>query len=361
MKVLVTTGASGGHIFPAISFIEALKERDSQVVTELVLPQRSHSFCNLPAYCKARYISSPRLSLSINSRNLIALAELPKVFLQSLRIILEFKPDIVVGFGSLDSIPLLFFAWFFRIRTLIHEQNVIPGRANRLLARFVDQVAISFEKSREYLSINFQKVALTGNPLRKEMVRMDKTKSREFFFLDKDKLTILVTGGSQGSQHINATFSDAIIDILSIADFQVIHICGNKDYDMLRKKYEKFNSRIKVMPFLNDMQYAYSASDLAITRAGATTVAELNYFNLPALIIPYPYAYAHQYENARFLQNDGRAVIIDDKELNTLKLKELIINLVSHPEKISSMHRREGIINERTAAQLLADLAVSLI
>ena len=361
MKVLVVSGASGGHIFPAISFIEALKERDNQIVTQLVLPQRSSSFCNLSAHYNARYICSPKLTLSINSRNLIALLQLPEVFLQNLKIILEFKPDLVVGFGSLDSIPLLLLAWFFRIRTLIHEQNVIPGKANRLLAKFVDQVAISFEQSREYLHINLQRVILTGNPIRKELVRIDKSRAREFFSLHKDKLTILVTGGSQGSQHINYAFSDCVISILGLVDFQVIHICGSKDYEMLGKKYKDFNSKIKLMPFLDKMQYAYSAADLAITRAGATTVAELIYFNLPALVVPYPFAYVHQYENAKILQKDCLALIINDKELDTSKLKELLISLLKDPEKINSMRSKEKHISGGSAAQILAKLAVSLI
>lgn len=359
MKVLVVTGASGGHIFPAISFIEALTLKDKDISTQLVLPERSRNFCNLPAHCSAKYISSPKLTLSINSKNLIALVELFKACLQSLKIVLGFRPDIVVGFGSLDSIPLLLFAWFFRIKTLIHEQNVIPGRANRLLAKFVDQIAISFDETRNYLGINPDKIVLTGNPLRKEMVRIDKASAREFFGLSRDKLTILVTGGSQGSQHINFAASDALISLFSSADFQVIHICGNKDYELLDKKYKDFKSKVKLMPFSDKMQYAYNASDLAITRAGATTVTELIYFNLPALVIPYPFAYAHQYNNAKILQKDRRAVIIDDAQLDTPKLKELLVSLVSDCGKIKAMQSNVDSNLKKSAAASLVELAVS--
>ena len=153
MKVLVVAGVSGGHIFPAVSFISALKEKHKEIATLLVLPVRSLKFGILLTDHKTRYISTSTISLSINSSNLIALAMFLKGAWESLRIILEFKPDIVVGFGGLDCLPCLFFAWFFRIKTLIHEQNVLPGRANKLLAKFVDQVALSFAETKKYLNL----------------------------------------------------------------------------------------------------------------------------------------------------------------------------------------------------------------
>jgi UDP-N-acetylglucosamine--N-acetylmuramyl-(pentapeptide) pyrophosphoryl-undecaprenol N-acetylglucosamine transferase len=361
MKVLVVSGASGGHIFPAVSFIEAILEKDNLAQVQLILPLRSSNLCNIPAYCNVRYICSPKLTLSLNSKNLAALFQLAKSFWQSFKIFTEFKPDIVVGFGSLDSIPLVLLAWFFRSKTLIHEQNVIPGRANRLLSKFVDKVAVSFIKTKDQFSILPEKIVSTGNPLRKDMLRTDKNKAREFFGLAKDKMTILVTGGSQGSQRINTAFAKALKGILDLADIQVIHICGNKDYDDLNQKYQGIDTKVRLLSFSDKMQLAYSASDLAITRAGATTIAELEYFNLPAVIIPYPFAYAHQHNNAKVLELQGRAVIIHDKDLDTDKLKEILVSLISNPVKIDSMRRKVNHPDEKSAAFLLADLAYSLV
>ncbi|MDD2679802.1 MAG: UDP-N-acetylglucosamine--N-acetylmuramyl-(pentapeptide) pyrophosphoryl-undecaprenol N-acetylglucosamine transferase, partial [Candidatus Omnitrophica bacterium] len=224
MKVLVVTGASGGHIFPAASFISALQDKHQEIETLLVLSSRSLKTGIALDNYKVRYISTPRLSRSIDINNLIALAKFLKGAWESLKIIVGFKPDIVIGFGGLDSIPCLFFAWFFRIKTLIHEQNVLPGRANRLLARFVDRAAISFSETKERLKINPGKIILTGNPLRRQLKIIAKAQALDFFGLPKDKLTLLVMGGSQGSQHINTEFLKAAAFLKDTAKFQVIHL-----------------------------------------------------------------------------------------------------------------------------------------
>lgn len=360
MRVLVATGASGGHIFPAISFISALKEQAKEIDALLVLPQRSLKAGILPKGYKTKYISTSTLTLGINSRNLIALSKFFKGLWEGLRIVLEFKPDLVVGFGSLDSIPCLFFAWLFRIKTLIHEQNVLPGRANRLLAKLVDRVAVSFDKTKLYLNINQERIVVTGNPLRRELVIIDKTAGLDYLGLDKDKFTILVMGGSQGSQRINLAFLDALLRLTDYTLFQVIHICGKRDYDATKDKYKNFPLRVKVFSFLEQMQYAYSVSDLAVCRAGATTIAELIYFNLPAIIIPYPFAYAHQYNNAKELEERKSAVIINDKDLETDSFKELLCALINNPLKAGIMRSNYGYVSGNCAARQLAELAVSL-
>ena len=361
MRVLVVTGASGGHIFPAASFIRALKERVKDVETLLVLPARGLKAVNSLSDCNVKYICTPGVSLKINFNNLIALGAFIKGSWESLRIILKFKPDLVVGFGSQDSVPGLFFAWLFRIKTLIHEQNVLPGRANSLLAKFVDRVALSFDETKRYLNINQAKIAVTGNPLRQELKITDKAIGLDYLGLDKDKFTILVMGGSHGSQRINSAFLKALGKLPENAALQVIHICGSRDYDSLRDKYKNIAWKVKLLPFLEQMQYAYSAADLALCRAGATTVAELIYFNLPAIIIPYPFAYAHQYANAKVLEGRKSALIVEDKDLDTAGFRELLYGLISDPDKIRNLRSNHSQASNNSAASLLAELTVSLL
>jgi UDP-N-acetylglucosamine--N-acetylmuramyl-(pentapeptide) pyrophosphoryl-undecaprenol N-acetylglucosamine transferase len=192
----------------------------------------------------------------------------------------EFRPDIVIGFGTIDCLPLLLLAWIFRVKTLIHEQNVLPGRANRLLARFSDRIAISFEETREHLAAYEKKIVLTGNPIRKELEKIDRLKALGFFGFKEDKFTILVMGGSLGSQRINAAFLKAASLLTDTSGLQVIHITGIKDCELIKARYKDLNIESRVFGFLNSMQYAYSACDLVISRAGATSVTEIMFFGL---------------------------------------------------------------------------------
>ena len=339
MKILVVTGASGGHIFPALSLIEALAERDRGIEMLLVLPKRSLRAEALPARFKVKHISISNLKMGFSFKNLIAVFDFLKGSLESLFLMIEFRPDVVVGFGSLNSIPLVILAWLFRTKTLIHEQNVIPGRANKLLSKFADKIAISFAETKDYLKVSPERIVFTGNPIRKDLKRISRQEALKFFGFHEDKFTILVVGGSQGSHRINVNFQEAVSLLAASSGFQVIHLSGAKDFDPLLEKYEDSDINFRLYPFLKEMQYAYSASDLAITRAGATTISELLFFRSPAIIIPYPYAYAHQLSNARVLERMKTAIVIKDEELEAEDLKETLEDLMSNPDKIRQMRQ----------------------
>ncbi|MFA7652250.1 MAG: undecaprenyldiphospho-muramoylpentapeptide beta-N-acetylglucosaminyltransferase [Candidatus Omnitrophota bacterium] len=360
MKILVVAGASGGHIFPAASFICALQDKQEGTETLLVLASRSIKTGIVLDKYKVRYISISGISRSIDISNLIALGKFLKGTWESLKIIVEFKPEIVVGFGGLDCIPCLFFAWLFRIKTLIHEQNVLPGRANRLLAKFVDRVAVSFSETKDYLNINPGKIVVTGNPLRRQLKQIDQTRALDFFGLDKDKLTLLVMGGSQGSQHINTEFLRAAALLKDASKLQVIHLTGTGSCAAIKQAYNKIRITARVFGFFTDMEQAYSASDLVISRSGATTVTELIFFGKPAIISPYPYAYSHQLENARILKEKGCAVVIKDAELDKDVLRQTLELFINNPAEIEAMRSGFRDLAKPDAASLLAEAALSL-
>ena len=360
MKILVAAGASGGHIFPALSFLAALKEKEKAIDILLVLPERSRKNVSLPEGSEVKYLSISALRLAFDYQNLLAVAGLLKGSLESIFVLAQYKPDAVVGFGGIESLPLVFFGWFFRIKTLLHEQNVIPGRANRLLAKFVDRVAVSFVETKDYLKISPEKVVVTGNPIRKELRVVDKAEASKFFGFQEDKFTVLVMGGSQGSQHVNAGALKAFAYFKNLQNLQVIHLAGIKENQLIENMYNSLGINARVYSFLNAMEFAYSAADVAITRAGATTVTELIFFKLPAILVPYPYAYQHQVANAKVLERKGCALIIKDQELGTDVLSLALNSVIKNCGMLCSMRSQFRQFPENNAATLLVKEVMAL-
>lgn len=358
MRVLVVAGASGGHIYPAVSFLDKLKEKQADMDALLVLPKRNiKNKITAPAY-NVKYISVSPIALRFNFKNVLAVFKLLRGSFESLFLLLEFRPDIVVGFGCLDSVPLLFFAWLFRIKTLIHEQNVIPGRANRLLAIFADRIAVSFPETAKFLKDFQKKTVVTGNPVRQELEQVEKKEALDFFGFNENKFTILVMGGSLGSHNINGAFLKAASCIPDKSKLQIIHLTGIKDYELLNKSYKDLDVDSKILDFFNAMHYAYSACDLVISRAGATTITEVMFFKLPAILIPYPYAYQHQLNNAKFLQQKGCAVIIEEEDLDKGRLRETIQVLIDNPARLKGMRSGyEGLPANRASELLVKEVS----
>jgi UDP-N-acetylglucosamine--N-acetylmuramyl-(pentapeptide) pyrophosphoryl-undecaprenol N-acetylglucosamine transferase len=337
MRILVVTGSSGGHIFPALGFLDTLKDTHEETEALLVLSRRSIANQIRTSAYKINYISVSSIKLSLDFKNVIAILGLFKGCIESIFILLAFKPDIVVGFGSLVSVPLIMFAWALGIKNLIHEQNVVPGKANRFLAGFTDRVAVSFIETKDYFADCQRKIVFTGSPMRRGLTRIDKNKALDFFGFNDNKFTLLVMGGSQGSHRINTAFLRAISSMEDKTKVQVIHLAGEKDYDFLKQSYKDLKVNIKLFGFLEAMQYAYSASDLVLARAGATTITEIIFFGLPAVIIPYPYAYKHQLGNAKVLAKKGSAAIVQDEALDTNILNKILEDVINNPHKVKTM------------------------
>ena len=358
MRVLLVTGSSGGHIFPALALMDRLKDSGAEVL--MVLSEKDNSSRIVAESGRVKYIRASRMGLKLGSKNISGAYFFLIGAWQSLDAVIKFKPDVVVGFGSLDTIALLFWAWLFRIKTVIHEQNVIPGRANRLLAKFVDKVAVSFTQTNNYLDVSSEKIILTGNPIRKSLVELDRKEALDFFNFKEGKFNILITGGSQGSQKLNTVCFTALSECDEKNDLQLVHISGSRDFALLKQSYAEAQVAHKIFEFLPDMQYAYSIADLVICRAGATTIAELQRFSLPALLIPYPFAYAHQLVNARVLEDSGSALIIRDEELCVEKLRDIIRQLLNNRQKLKAMRQAYSRNRVLDAASQLANEVLNL-
>jgi UDP-N-acetylglucosamine--N-acetylmuramyl-(pentapeptide) pyrophosphoryl-undecaprenol N-acetylglucosamine transferase len=360
-RILVATGSSGGHIFPATAFLESMKEKHPDIETLLLLPEKSRGRIASLDACgyNVKYIPISSFGLSLKLENIKGFLGFLKGAWESLRALLKFHPDIVVGFGSLPSVPAVIFGWLLREKTLIHEQNVIPGKANKLLAEVADKIAVSFEGTGKYLRRHKDKIIVTGNPLRKEMSRVDKQSALEYFKFRNNKLTVLVMGGSQGSRRLNDEFLGAVSLIKDRSGLQIIHLTGKADYESLKQRYNSLGVDFALFDFFRPMHYAYCASDIALSRAGATTAAELAYFCLPAILVPYPYAYEHQYENAKALEEKGCAVIVKDKDLSAASLKERLEALASDRSPLERMRSKCAGFKEQDANELLIREVVS--
>ncbi|MFA5059928.1 MAG: undecaprenyldiphospho-muramoylpentapeptide beta-N-acetylglucosaminyltransferase [Candidatus Omnitrophota bacterium] len=325
MKIIIATGGSGGHVFPALSVAIELRSRGHEIVflgtpglAAEKIEKNNFRFVGLCAKGIA-YRSLASFFVSINCM-LTATG-------QALRFLKEFKPDVVAGFGGYGAFPTVAAAFLLRCPTLIHEQNVVPGKANYLLSKFSKRVAVSFAESRRYF--NQKKVVLTGCPCRKKPNELPREEILRKFNLSPDKPIILIVGGSQGSRRINKDFFEAAILLKESLDFQIIHISGKKDYEDLKASYERSGMHFCLFDFLDEIDLAYMASDLVICRAGAMTINEVALFRLPAVLIPYPFAGGHQKENAKVLCRAQIAQMIEEHELTPERLRAVILELLT--------------------------------
>lgn len=353
LRILIAAGASAGHLYPALALAECITSRYPRSVIAFVSARRNGIENAITGY--RLFLLSLRPFRGSFKIILAAAYGFLKSFLEVFFIIEKFRPDVVIGFGSYVSFPLLLEAALFKKHTIIHEQNVALGRANKYLSLFVDRIAVSFQESEKIKP----KCVFTGNPLRSSLVIENRQDAQRFFGFD-EKFTILVVGGSQGSQRINSVFTRAAPWLEKRTDFQCVHITGGRDFLSLQKSYRYTTIKHRVFDFLPQMQWAYSAADLVICRAGAGTITELAYFRKAAIVIPYPYAGGHQVENAHMLAKNKAARVIEEKGLTPISLSEAVISLMDAKAEREKLENNISQFVTLDARERLADLAVNL-
>jgi len=328
MRIILATGGTGGHVFPALRVAEELKKDENEILFvgsfSSILKQMQQSGF------RYKNLKAQGLRLGSLKKGFVSIYLMIKAVLASVKIIKCFKPDVVLGFGGYGAFPAMLAAVFFRKPTIIHEQNVIPGRANVILSKVVRKIAISFKEGEKYF--DHKKTVLTGCPCKLGNRALDREESLNFFNLENDKITILVFGGSQGSQFINKVFMDVLIHLKEEIDFQVIHIWGKGDFEEIKREYSSLGISVALFKFLDKMDYAYRAADLVISRSGAATISEIMMARRPAILIPYPHAVGgHQKANALVLEKAKIAKILEEKDLTALNFKEAIIKMINSP------------------------------
>jgi UDP-N-acetylglucosamine--N-acetylmuramyl-(pentapeptide) pyrophosphoryl-undecaprenol N-acetylglucosamine transferase len=355
MKIIIASSNTGGHIFPALSLAQKLKQKNFQIY--FVTDKGRIENKIIEKGFNLETISATKLYLNSPLAFLNSVINLLKSFPESAAIINKINPDVVIGFGGYASFPAVMTAGIYKIPVIIHEQNVIPGRVNRIASFFAKKVAVSFPEAKKYF--NSRKVITTGCPIREDLFQVGKDAALKEFNFKSDKFTILVMGGSQGSHKINEQFIKVISKIEDISMFQIIHLTGRNDFNYVKNTYGRTGVSACCVAFLEEMSYAYSIADLIISRAGASTLAEIITFKIPSVLIPYPFAYGHQKANAIILAEKGASIIIEDKDLSAEKLKEVLLQFLNSRDSLKKMKDALDKINVLNAADNLAELVIS--
>jgi UDP-N-acetylglucosamine--N-acetylmuramyl-(pentapeptide) pyrophosphoryl-undecaprenol N-acetylglucosamine transferase len=333
-KVIISGGGTGGHIFPAIAIADALKKRIIDVDILFVGAKGKMEMTKVPAAgypIEGLWISGLQRKLTL--KNLSFPFKVISSLAKANKIINRFRPDLVIGVGGFASGPTLRVAAKKRITTLIQEQNSFPGITNKLLSKKVDKICVAYEGMDRFFPKN--KIVLTGNPVRQEVIDIEgkKKDALKFFKLEANKKTILVVGGSQGAVSINKSIHK-YLDLIVKNDHQLIWQTGKFYFETATEAINKFEGKqIKVVEFIDRMDYAYSAADILVSRAGAIAISEICAVGKPTIFVPLPSAAEdHQTKNAQALVEKNAAILIPNKKINE-KLGEAIINLIKDEKK----------------------------
>jgi UDP-N-acetylglucosamine--N-acetylmuramyl-(pentapeptide) pyrophosphoryl-undecaprenol N-acetylglucosamine transferase len=351
MNAIIACGGTGGHLFPGLAVAESLRARGHEVllfvsekeVDALALSGRSFAFEKLP-------------TIGLPSLYSPAIFGFLRRFNESLArcraIYRTFKPQAVLGMGGFTSTAPILAGRMRGISTFIHESNAIPGKANRLTARMVRAVLLGFKECAPFFPRS--RTEVTGTPIRTELRRLHRAAAREKLGLAPNIPTLLVMGGSQGASGINQAMIRAVPALQGL-ELQVIHLSGTRDERLVADNYQRDHIRAFVAPFHHRMEEAYSAADFAVARSGAASLAELSFYGLPSILIPFPYAADdHQTRNAEIFLRAGAAILLKESELGGDRLIRAIRDLGSNGEALATMSEKCAALAPRDAAALVA-------
>ena len=359
---MIAGGGTGGHVFPALAIRQALARLAPSSRVLFVGTRHGLEATVLPGQGEiVRKLWISGFSRRAWWRNVLIPLKLTVSFAQSLRLLLTFRPQVVIGTGGYVMGPVLWTAQMLGIPTVIQEQNSRPGYTTRRLAKRASVVCAGFEEAKERLPS--AKVRVTGNPLRGSFAIEDRARAQQRWNLDWSRRTVLVFGGSAGARSINEALAPALNDLLG--DFNVIWQTGKMGVPAaanpaimdtaIRERH------LVVHTFIEDMAGAYAVSDLAVCRAGAMTLAELAVAGLPAVLVPYPFATDdHQTANARAAVERGAAVLIADGDLTPQLLEKTVRECLASDEKRARMAANMKALARPQAADEIARIALSL-
>lgn len=364
IKAIISGGGTGGHIYPGISLAYEIKDRNVNNKVLFIGTERGLESKLIPREgFKFEKISARGIQRKICFENIVAILIFFISLFQSFKIIKRYKPDLVIGTGGYVSGSVVLMAALLGIPTFIHEQNVVPGVTNKFLSPLARATFLSFDQSREYFS-HQSKLILTGNPIRFKNLERNKSKDYKKFNLDPLKNTILVLGGSKGAASINRAVVQGISIIKEIIKnkWQVLLISGQDDYSKIIEIIGEDNKIFFVERYLYDIEKAYSLANLVICRAGATTLAEISAYGIPAILIPYPYATNnHQEINARILEREGAAVVILEENLSGEKLAKVLVDLIKDKNKLEIMAKKSIELDKVDSAAKIINIIFNYI
>lgn len=356
LRVLLAGGGTGGHLFPALAVAEKLRilKPDTEFlfigkagkIEERVVPRFGIAFQSIPA---------EGLSRKSLVKNIVVLVKFLAGFIKSLLLCMTFKPHVAVGTGGYTTAAPVLASKVYGAKVVLLESNSHPGVTIKLLQRFADQIHVAFKDTVKYLKAK-EKVVVSGNPLRSTVTLISREKAVETFGLNPNRKTVLVLGGSQGASAINTGVSD-IIQSLRENSVQMILQTGQVYFEDMKLFA---GEGVVVVPFIDDMQSAFSAADVIISRSGATTVAEIATLGKAAILIPSPnVAENHQYFNAKAMADENAAILIEEKELKE-KLESTLLALLSNTEQRNFIEENCKKFSHANSAENVARMILQL-
>ena len=347
MRVIVSAGGTGGHIYPALAIINKIKEKEpnseflyigtTNRMEHTIIPEKNIPYLGI------------KIS-GINRKNVFKNIEVFKDYKNSIKIlkkkIKEFNPDIVLGVGGYVTAPVVYTAKKLGYKTFIHEQNQIPGISNKFLSHYADKIGVSLPESIKYFPK--EKVFFSGNPRSEEVVGISPINKIDLG-LDENKKLVMIVMGSLGSTTMNQKLKETI-SLFNDKDYEVLFITGKNYYDTY--KNEKVASNVKIVPYLDNMLSVLKKTDLIVSRAGASTIAEITAIGLPSILIPSPYVtHNHQLKNAEALEKEKATIIMEEKDYDGKKLVETIDSILNDIDKYNSLKentKKLGVVDSAT-------------
>ncbi|MBN2851635.1 MAG: undecaprenyldiphospho-muramoylpentapeptide beta-N-acetylglucosaminyltransferase [Clostridia bacterium] len=364
MKIFIAGGGTAGHINPALTIADLL-------VSDLAVKKGDITFIGTKrgfekdlvprAGYAIEFITVRGFRRKISFNTIQGILSLMLGMIQARHLIKKEKPDLVIGTGGYVSGPVLYYASRFKIPTLIHEQNALPGVTSKILAKRVDACAISFEESRKYFT-ECKKVVLTGNPLRDDILSSDRKQCRQNLGIKDNEKLVVVMGGSLGALAINNAMTDLINNEFKDHDFRLIFAPGKKYYEDVKGKIFNNYDGIEIKDYIYNAPEVYHAADLIIARGGAMTISEMMAIGIPSILIPSAnVAENHQENNARAIEKAGACKVILDKDLNGKVLYDIMMTLLLDETKLSDMRSNAYEIGIRDAKKRIADMLREMI
>ena len=351
MRLIVTGGGTGGHLFPGIALAKAMQRRisDTQVMfigTERLLDQQALAESGF----LVRSLACGGVKGMSSLHKLQSLLQLPGAVRAARRLMQTFKPDLVFGVGGYVTGPVLVAARSLGVKVGIHEQNSVPGLANRLAGMLAHKICISLPCEPPFSTV---KTVHTGNPVRQEIVDAASRKRPG----PQGIPTLLVLGGSQGAHRVNLLVVEAMSRLVAAnSTLRVIHQTGTADEATVRERYQELGIQAEVSAFIKDMAGVYLQADFVVSRAGATTLAELAVMGLPALLIPYPFAADnHQVTNGKYYVNGGGCLLLQEADVTGEILAGLISERLHNPEELHTMAAKMRSLAQPEAADVIVD------
>ncbi|MDR3225974.1 MAG: undecaprenyldiphospho-muramoylpentapeptide beta-N-acetylglucosaminyltransferase [Clostridiales Family XIII bacterium] len=366
MKAILAGGATGGHLYPALAIADKIKRRneDSEILFVGAEKEVGSDIVSASGY-ELRTICARGFNRKNLIKNISVVKDLAKCSGQIKRILADFGPDVVIGTGGYVGGPVIREASKKGIPTFIHEQNVLPGVANKMAAKYADEIFVAFDESCAHFP-KAKKIMVTGNPVRRGFITAGAMNYREKLGLGDKSMAVLIFGGSQGADRINEIVCDMLIGVDNIRDLDIFFITGRRMYfDVSRQLAEAGVIRrgmVRLIDYTEAIHEYYAASDLIVARSGALTVSEIAVTGRASILIPSPnVTNNHQYYNAKTLSDRGAAIIIKEQALSPYALADELIKLKSNKTMLNAMSQAAAAQGRPGATDAIYDEIVSRI